>query len=137
MKLRVGYLTLPVRLMEPGESGDEGADGKFRPQVARIDISPDLAPARQAETLVHELLHACWFATSLPEKPTEEVAVTALAKQLCQVLRDNPTLPGVLLAGLEGFPMFSGSTPAEGPAEASGAPPRPRPVGVSKPATRR
>lgn len=122
MNLKIGFMTVPVRPMEPTTPGDFLMDGVFRPGASRIDINPSIAPARQAEVLLHEVLHAAWFAAAIPEKPTEEVAVTGLARSLAQVIRDNPELLGALVAGLEGVAIF----PAATPQEIAQTPPAPR-----------
>jgi hypothetical protein len=41
---------------------------------------------------LHEILHAIWADRRLPDRPTEERTVTALAQGLASVFRDNPGL---------------------------------------------
>jgi hypothetical protein len=45
-----------------------------------------------ADATLHEILHAVWADRRLPDRPTEERAVTALAQGLAAVFRDNPGL---------------------------------------------
>lgn len=103
MKLIVGYQTITVRPMPKGNSSDEDAYGMFRPFEAAIDISLDGAPHVQAEALVHETLHAIWRATALgKQKVDEETAVTALARGLTQVMRDNPQWAAAVIRAADG-----------------------------------
>jgi len=44
------------------------------------------------ETLLHEILHACYAVMDLKEKEGEETTVTRLATALTMVFRDNPDL---------------------------------------------
>lgn len=50
------------------------------------------SPQMMVDTVLHELLHACWFTGGLGKKVGEERAVNTLSTQLTQVLRDNPEL---------------------------------------------
>lgn len=52
-----------------------------------------------ADTLLHELLHACYFTVGQPLKTeTEERAIAFVSATLLQVLRDNPGLVEYLTA---------------------------------------
>jgi len=45
-----------------------------------------------ADATLHEIFHAIWADRRLPERSTEERAVTALAQGLATTFRDNPGL---------------------------------------------
>jgi len=66
----------------------------------RIWLDPESGKARQQDTLLHELLHACLDATGLDkmlgEEHEEEVA-NRLAPVLLEVWRSNPKLVAFLL----------------------------------------
>jgi hypothetical protein len=47
---------------------------------------------RHCEVVLHEVFHACWQVMSLTDDDKEEDVVTALARALTMVLRDNPDL---------------------------------------------
>lgn len=59
----------------------------------RIHIASDIPGSRQLETLMHEILHACWYNQGLNEhkelKEYEEFLVNALAPIVYQVLVEN------------------------------------------------
>jgi hypothetical protein len=57
-----------------------------------IRIYDPQPPFVVADVTLHEILHAIWADRRLPERPTEERAVTALAQGLAAVFRDNPGL---------------------------------------------
>lgn len=54
-----------------------------------IEVVDTLDQERTAETLLHEILHACWIQGDLPDSD-EEHMVTMLARVLTQVWQDNP-----------------------------------------------
>lgn len=57
-----------------------------------IRIADYLAPSKKAETLLHEVLHACTDAAGLMDEPgkTDEDVINPLARVLYSVLVDNP-----------------------------------------------
>ena len=57
-----------------------------------IRIDDPQPPFVVADTTLHEILHAIWADRRLPERPTEERAVTALSQGLTAVFQDNPKL---------------------------------------------
>lgn len=110
MKLRVGFKTFRVRpLSDPERDAADGAMGLCRKMGGEILVDPYRTPEEQADTLLHELLHAAWYVGDLPAKVDEEKAVTVLAHVLCQVIRDNPGFLGALRAGLDGAPIVKGT----------------------------
>ena len=65
-----------------------------------IVLAGDLPRSRQRETLLHEVLHACWDESALRSHEDacklEELVVTALSQTLVDVLRRNPKLVAFL-----------------------------------------
>ena len=57
-----------------------------------IRIDDPQPPFVVADATLHEILHAIWADRRLPERPTEERAITALAQGLTVVFQDNPEL---------------------------------------------
>ena len=57
-----------------------------------IRIDDPQPPFVVADATLHEILHAIWADRRLPDRPTEERTVTALAQGLAGVFRDNPGL---------------------------------------------
>lgn len=65
-----------------------------------ITIDPSTAPDTQAETLLHEVLHAIWGVTGMSNHPVDkhdEYVITALAPALLDCLRRNPELVKALV----------------------------------------
>lgn len=61
----------------------------------RIAINVDQSAVSMKDTLLHEVLHACFFTVNLRDQvdfETEERVVRRLATILLQVLRSNPKL---------------------------------------------
>jgi antirestriction protein len=90
--VRVGHRDFAIEDWQITDAVSEGRYGDCDKMNAKIRVCTSHDTARTVETLIHETLHACWEAGSLGSKETEEKAVTVLAKQLAQVLRDNPHL---------------------------------------------
>lgn len=63
-----------------------------------IRIADYLAPSKSAETLLHEVLHACTDAAGLMDEPgrTDEEVVNPLSRVLFSVIQDNPALVAYL-----------------------------------------
>lgn len=59
-------------------------------QVIHIDIAVPMEKIQ--DTVLHEILHAIYFISSLHEikKPSEEIMVAIFATNLMMVLKDNP-----------------------------------------------
>lgn len=72
---------------------DGKARGYFDATKQLIQIEVSQSPASQADTLIHEILHAIWSSRHMKPRLYEEQAVTQLASGLATVLRDNPDLP--------------------------------------------
>lgn len=70
--------------------------GSWHPREGVIRIDATQAADEQAETLIHEIIHAIWGARHLGAKVDEETAATQLASGLATMLRDNPGLPKIL-----------------------------------------
>jgi hypothetical protein len=87
--IKVGHLDFSIVLV-PG--ADIGAYGDCHHDEQRIRIDAALKPQTMAETVVHEVLHACWPCHMKGDGGREELIVTALSPNICQVMRDNPKL---------------------------------------------
>jgi hypothetical protein len=71
------------------------------PQDPKIKIAKHKEPTALADTVLHELLHACWTTMNLDTREEEERAVSALATALIAVLRDNKKFSRWLLKQCE------------------------------------
>lgn len=67
--------------------------GEFCHIDMEILIAPTFAkPGRAAEIVIHEVMHAIWWAFNVSDRDDEERTITNLAGGLQQVWRDNPAL---------------------------------------------
>lgn len=106
--VKVGHRDISVSALSPTKARDMEADGIYSPSRRAIEIDPNLTPPDQAETLIHEILHALWHYMGLPEKAPEERVVEALSLGLATVLRDNPELHAMIhqaLLSKRGLPL--------------------------------
>ena len=68
-----------------------GASGRCDAEGLVISLNGGMAPTALADTLLHELVHACVGPCNLDEKVEERVAL-ALGPALLALIRDNPRL---------------------------------------------
>lgn len=88
MRLRIDHITLDVEAME-----DDGkARGYFDPWAEAITIEAQQSPTNQADTLLHEIIHAIWSARGLPPRVSEEQAALWIGSGLASVFQANPEL---------------------------------------------
>ena len=85
-ELCLGYLTIAVEY-----KAMEGATGQYDAHPPRIAIAPEQRIDQEANTLLHESLHAMWDHFSLPADE-EERCVTLLANGLTELIVRNPDL---------------------------------------------
>lgn len=87
--IKVGYKKYKVlqwQSTEDRSSPHLGNCDRLR-NVIRVDTS--YGDAETLNTLVHEVLHACWWNAGLRFDDIEEEIVNTMANQLTQVLIDN------------------------------------------------
>lgn len=98
MKVQIGSLTYQVMDAEVALSpeGDEvfGSThhGPGEIHIARTIHGEEISPTVRQDTLMHEILHACYFAAGSPLDDQEELAVTTLSLRLLEALQGNPEL---------------------------------------------
>ncbi len=89
--IKVGHRRFEVINWDDKAAGAENAWGDCRTEPPTIRIAKGRTRPDRAETMIHEVLHACWI--GLPsEKVSEEQVVTILATNLATVWADNPDL---------------------------------------------
>lgn len=90
--VRVGYRVYTIEAWASSEASGARRYGQCCHLSLKIKVDLTYGPVQAAETLLHELLHACWVVSSLDdiESPIEEVAVGHLSGILTQVFQDNP-----------------------------------------------
>ena len=91
--VRVGPFDYRIVDWSPADANANNAMGECYHSALRISLRADLLPAKKAQTLIHEILHAIWLVGSVDQAgDNEERLVTNLAHHLAQVIRDNPDL---------------------------------------------
>lgn len=100
---RIDY-SLEAIAHERAEHGDENLLGVCSPRGV-IVCDGSLPDDLLRETLLHEILHACYFGVGSPlhyRTPAgadgEEIAVASLSPSLLDVLRSNPAVASFLLS---------------------------------------
>ena len=100
----VGHLDIEIVRMTKEQSDTENALGKWDDVACIIYVLETLPPPRQAEVLLHELLHACYLNFQISPRWGEEKTCDGFALALSSVIRHNPDLfpkLGKALAKLE------------------------------------
>ena len=85
----IGHRRYTIRTFDRRESDNEKRRGVIDEWAHTIRIWEDMRPSDAAETLIHEVLHACW--RNVPTSgDMEENVVEILAQNLAEVWRRNP-----------------------------------------------
>ncbi|TXM68179.1 hypothetical protein [Methylobacterium sp. WL120] len=93
-RIKVGPFYYRTRWFDELESFKTGNSGYCDDGALEIGLLDAMPPQRQAEVLLHEVLHACFNIADLRggPMPEEEKIVTTLTFQMLGVYRDNPDL---------------------------------------------
>jgi hypothetical protein len=99
-KVFLSYLALDIVEKEHVHGAQEF--GLFSVDASRIEIRSGQGPREEANTLIHEVLHAICYAYGLrlPFEEEERI-VNAVANGLCDFLARNPELVQYLTEGLK------------------------------------
>jgi len=107
---RAGWMKIEVRNYEKAEGAEWDKFGHFAPQTQRIFFDDGHSVDRQANTIIHEVLHALWTTgipshwdnaiRNLSENDAQEFLVSALGDALTMALRDNPDFWRTLIDAL-------------------------------------
>lgn len=97
LKVRVGYQDITVRVISPEQEGRlEDNEGFYQSSKAMICINDRQCVSEQFATLIHEMLHACFYVYGMREviesKDDEEYVVNTLASAMIKMFQDNPFL---------------------------------------------
>jgi hypothetical protein len=97
-KIKIGYADIEIKLLSKKESPKWFKDhfGEYDSSKSQILINNNLTKIEEANTFIHELLHASIWISGLSAeggvlepKKREEIVVNTLANNLAQVFRDN------------------------------------------------
>lgn len=96
MRIAIGPHTYTVTSDEATDEALDADDevGHCVPYLCEIAIHSKAALSMQRDALVHEVLHAVWYASGLSATDTlcEEQVILAAATPLLGVLQSNPAL---------------------------------------------
>ncbi len=98
-KVKIGYRNYKIADLPQHEADARGLRGTHYAHAGIIRIERNMDTEQQANTFIHEILHACWLQCDINEE-LEEHAVTVLANQLTQVFQDNPEVTKYLRSAL-------------------------------------
>jgi len=110
-KIKIGYADIKIKLLNKKDSPKWCKDhfGEYDSNKSEILINSSLSKIEEANTFLHELLHASiWISglstegSVLEQKKREEIVVNALANNLAQVFRDNKWILPYLKTNLTG-----------------------------------
>jgi hypothetical protein len=89
-KLKIGGFDWTVEEVE-GLSSDENVFGKTNQRKLLIEIEKTATESKKEHTLLHEIMHACWWYSGLYDRsePSEEEIISTMSFMLFQVLHDN------------------------------------------------
>lgn len=91
--IRIAGHDVVVELVEHGESFERNQHGRWSSALMKMTIDAGLSPpSRVVDVLLHEILHAIWWAYVIHDRDKEERIAAMLSTALTQVLRDNPQL---------------------------------------------
>lgn len=97
--VRIGGLDYTIKSWEKRAADNSGAYGICDRETLVILIVDYLPPQREAEVLLHEVLHGaydCGGLNAIREGLSEERTVGVLTHQLVAIWRDNPQLVAYL-----------------------------------------
>jgi hypothetical protein len=100
-RIKVGYSTLKINTQATQFANSNMTDtyGQYLQRENKIEIQPDLSDVDEANTLIHEILHASVWISSLSQtgqpledSGNEELVINNLTNTLTQVFIDNEWL---------------------------------------------
>ena len=102
MIVRVGHIDYAVRTFTRDELRDDNtAWGRHCVEDPTIKIDAGITPREQATILIHEVIHACYYAAGQDgDTLGEEAVATMLGRMLAGVFLVNPHLSAALHQGI-------------------------------------
>lgn len=94
-RVKIGFREYAVKLL-----GKDFSDAGQHCAETRVIRVRKIAPREDANTLIHEILHAAWKYGELGNNDIEERCVTVLANVLTEVIADNPHVMAYLTDAL-------------------------------------
>ena len=91
-KVRVGWLTYSIGVMDDDISQMVGAMGFVKSEEQVIKVARELPPQQLANTVLHEIVHAIHYQHGLTDESGEEEFTTMTTHGLCAFWQDNPEM---------------------------------------------
>lgn len=98
--IRIGYQDFAVEAWPHAIANASDRLGECDKLNNILRVSDSLNDRTAANTLLHEVMHACWYVAGLDGGDGEERVVNCMANQMAQVWRDNPKLVTFISAKL-------------------------------------
>jgi len=98
--VRIGPFVLKIEPTSVHESNGRREWGSCSVQAQKITIQSDMpTPAKAVDTLIHEIMHAIFWAYNIADEDKEERTVASLGTALTALHLDNPWLgPWIMMA---------------------------------------
>jgi len=91
--IKIGYLDYLIGTAVTSQQSGTDRAGECDRNAAEIRVAAELPPARAAEALLREVMHACWGQwCDSGDSAIEDKVVSGLANGLATTFRDNPDL---------------------------------------------
>jgi hypothetical protein len=90
--IKIGIFEYTLVHWDPAEADREECLGQCDRFAFIIRVRDDLPDSGFAETLEHEINHACWHAAALKSRAAEETVVNRLTPVMIMARRDNPQI---------------------------------------------
>ena len=107
-KIKISFADVDIETSDDTKFAEENF-GEYDSRNNRITISSNSTDRDIANTLLHEIVHACvWYGglkddgAALEDDKHEEHVVNVITNQLCQIFRDNPKILTIIKKGLTG-----------------------------------
>ena len=101
-RIRVGYRNYRIEFPEISLELEPEQLGQCDTTSEKILVAGSLTPEKQANVLLHEVLHAIWNEYKiLDDNDIEEKTVTCLANGLCLLIQENPETIKWIIGNLE------------------------------------
>ena len=89
-RIDLSYQKIEIVFLSKKENPD--TLGGYEPDDHKIEIRSRLKWEEEANTLLHELLHAIYHCYRIKDKSDEEVTVTTMSNGLMELMTRNPKL---------------------------------------------
>lgn len=90
--MRVGAFDFLIIDWDSPSANAERSFGVCIPGNQTIKVDSSVHPMKVADTLIHEINHAIWWAYNMYDEDKQERTVATMATAWTQIYRDNPEI---------------------------------------------